>query len=374
MTKQSGEVFYNPQHISGMQSGPINQRIAAFHRRLPGYNPTPLLEVPALASELQLGKVWVKDESQRFGLPSFKFLGASWASYQALEARNGQPFQPWQTIEELHRQLAHLLPLRLSAATEGNHGRAVAHFAAMLGLNARIYIPRNVSATRIEEIKQEGAEIIHVDGSYDQAVSQSAAEVDERTLLISDTSWAGYEVVPGWVIDGYQTMFQEIDRQLAQARAAPPDLVAVQMGVGALATAVIRHFQKSTTRHRTRIIGVEPIKAACVQAALQRGRWGSIPGPHSSIMPGLNCGTPSLIAWPDLSAGLEVSVTISDEQAEAAMQSCKQAGINSGASGAAGLAGIQALLTGPGASWARAHLDIQPHATLLLLNTEGSAE
>lgn len=372
MDKGAGHIFYNTHSRPFIQGKPKDNRIARFHRSLPGYNPTPLLEVPELSHALQVGKILVKDESQRFGLSSFKFLGASWASYRALEQRAGQPFQPWNTIEELQKQLTPLQPLRLVAATEGNHGRALAHLAAMLGLGATIYIPAHVPIARVEAIKQEGAEIIIVDGSYDQAVSRSAADVDEHTLLISDTSWPGYETIPGWVIEGYETIFQEIDAQLVQQKAKPPDLVVVQMGVGALAASVIRHFKWSKDEfHRTSIIGVEPIKAACVLNSIQSGKRVSIPGPHDSIMGGLNCGTPSLVAWPDLLTGLEALLTVSDEQTREAMQAFKHAGISTGESGAAGLAGLRALLTGSEAARARANLNIQANSTLLLLNTEG---
>ena len=51
----------------------------AFHQSLPGYSPTPLVPVPELAAELGVGRLLVKDESSRLGLPAFKVLGASGA-------------------------------------------------------------------------------------------------------------------------------------------------------------------------------------------------------------------------------------------------------------------------------------------------------
>src|ERR1700748_3586818 len=61
--------------------------IRAFHALLPGYAPTPLREVPAIAAELGVGRVFVKDESARMGLAAFKVLGASWAVHQVLSRR-----------------------------------------------------------------------------------------------------------------------------------------------------------------------------------------------------------------------------------------------------------------------------------------------
>ena len=55
-----------------------------FHEALPGYAATPLRESPALAERLGVGRVLIKMETDRLGLPSFKVLGASWATVQAL--------------------------------------------------------------------------------------------------------------------------------------------------------------------------------------------------------------------------------------------------------------------------------------------------
>src|SRR5215210_6361892 len=183
-----------------------------FHRRLPGYEETPLVDAPKLAGALGVGKVFVKDESSRLGLLAFKVLGASWAVYRALEERLGdEGFEDWEEIEDLKARLGPLRPLSLVAATDGNHGRAVARVARLLGLGARIFVPGDMAAPRREAIADEGAEVIVVDGTYDAAVERSAEEAGERGLLISDMSWPGYERIPSWVIEGYSTMLWEID-------------------------------------------------------------------------------------------------------------------------------------------------------------------
>jgi diaminopropionate ammonia-lyase len=119
-------------------SGPDDRVPLAFHERLPGYVPTPLIDAPELAQLLGVGQVLLKNESSRLGLPAFKILGASWAVYCALESRLGRPFEPWQTLDQLVQLLAPLRPLTLATATDGNHGRAVARVAALFGLSARI--------------------------------------------------------------------------------------------------------------------------------------------------------------------------------------------------------------------------------------------
>ncbi|MEA2193065.1 MAG: diaminopropionate ammonia-lyase, partial [Solirubrobacteraceae bacterium] len=172
-------------------------------------------------------------EVERFGLPSFKILGASWAVCRELSRRAGHA-EPAATLAELRELTAPMDGLTLVAATDGNHGRAVAHMARLLGLSARILVPEHTARARIEAIAGEEAEVQVVRGSYDDAVELSAAIADELHVVISDTSWPGYEDVPGWVADGYATIFDELAEQLSQG--APP-LVAVQIGVGALASA-----------------------------------------------------------------------------------------------------------------------------------------
>src|SRR5665809_17946 len=279
-----------------------------LHRRLPDYEASHLLDAPTLAAELDLGRVWVKDESSRLGLPSFKILGASWGVYGALEKHIGG-FEQWTRFDELAAQLAPHRPLTLAAATDGNHGRAVARMAKLLDLSARIFVPAGTAAARIEGIESEGATCEVVDGTYDEAVARSAREAGERCLVISDTSWPGYEDVPRWVIEGYSTIFWEIDDQLSDHGDDGPDLVVIQIGVGALAAAAVRHF-RSGVRSPPRMLGVEPEVSACVLASMEAGGIVTIPGPHDSIMAGLNCGTPSVFAWPLVSRGYAAYLAI----------------------------------------------------------------
>ncbi len=135
-------------------------------------------------------------------------------------------------------------------------------------------------------LPSEGAQVEIVDGTYDEAVERAAADANERCLIISDTSWPGYEDIPRWVAEGYSTIMWEIDDELAARGERGFDLVAVQFGVGALATAVVRHFPDSATK----ILSVEPLKAACALASMEAGKIVDVPGPHDSIMAGLNCG------------------------------------------------------------------------------------
>lgn len=359
----------NPLAAPGHDLDPAGREPLALHRRLPGYAVTPLVDAPALADSLGVGRVWVKDESWRLGLPAFKILGASWAVYRALDRSVGG-IGEWEDIEGLRGRLAPLVPLTLAAATDGNHGRAVARMARLLGLGARIFVPDAMAPARIGAIESEGAEVVVVRGTYDEAVARSAEEADERCLVISDTSWPGYEDVPRWVIDGYSTILWEVDDELARRGEEGPTLVVAQIGVGAFAAAVARHFRSPGVSPRPGIVGVEPARAACALASAEAGRLVHLPGPHDSIMAGLNCGSPSVVAWPAVSKGIDVFVEIEDHWSRAAMRMLAGAGIVSGETGAAGLAGLLAMAQ----EGDRGGLGLTEETRVLVFNCEGATD
>jgi diaminopropionate ammonia-lyase len=346
----------------------------AFHQRLPGYSPTPLIDAPALARLLGIGQLLVKDESSRLGLPAFKILGASWAIYRALEERIGHSIEPWCSMGELAERLAALRPLTLTTATDGNHGRAVAHVAALLGFEAQIYVPAGAAQARIDGIAGEGARVEIVAGTYDDAVERAAQNAGPRCLIISDTAWPGYEDIPRWVIEGYSTILLEIDHELARLGEKNPDLIAVQFGVGALASAVVRHYRRSAPNEWPRILSVEPLHAACMLASMEAGELVTVPGPHDSIMAGLNCGRPSDIVWPIVSRGIDAFIAIPDERARQAMRALAGIGIVAGETGAAGLAGLIELLTGVQNVQHRETLKIDRNTRALILVTEGATD
>lgn len=340
-----------------------------FHRKLPGYQPTPLVDAPALAENLGVGKVWVKDESSRIGLPAFKILGASWAIYRELQ-KLVPDLDGWESIDELSAKLDGVRPMTLSAATDGNHGRAVARMAKLLGFDATIYVPAGTSQARIDGIASEGASVTVVEGTYDEAVARSAEDASDRCLVISDTSWEGYRDVPLNVIDGYSTILAEVDDQL---HGEQPDLVIVQIGVGALASAVVAHYRQAG-RHYPRIAGVEPVVANCMLASMRAGEVVTIPGPQDSIMAGLNCGTPSLLAWPIVSTGTDAFVEIDDERAREAMRLLAGVGVVAGETGAAGLGGLIEMLGGTDTEEVRSFLHLDETTSVLLFVTEGATD
>jgi diaminopropionate ammonia-lyase len=316
----------------------------AFHRRLPGYAAAPVRE---LADPLGLAAVTVKDESNRFGLPSFKMLGASWATYRTLVTLLGREPE-WTTLDELVDALAPLWPLTLTTATDGNHGRAVARMAALLGFDARIFVPDDMVPARIEAIESEGAAVAVVDGSYDEAVAAAEASGD---VVVADT---GAGDAPRWVIEGYATMFRELgDRSF--------DAVVFPVGVGALAASVVTAFRPGDTV----LVAVQATGAPCLVHSLEAGQVATLPFAPHTIMAGISCGTPSPTAWPVVSRGVDWVVTIDDEQARHAMRVLAGEGIVSGETGAAALGGLLELVEAQ---------VLGPEASVLVLSTEGATD
>lgn len=340
-------LFVNHDATTVLRQGAPSRDPLAFHKKLPGYAPTPLREAPGIARDLGLDRLWVKDESERMGLPAFKILGASWAVYRAIQKllpNRAYLYQDEESLEDFARRIEPLKPLTLTCATDGNHGRAVARMARLLGLDAHIFVPSDMAPARQAAIAGEGARVTVVDGTYDDAVARSAEESGERHLVISDTSWPGYEDVPLWVIEGYSTIFWEVEDELLRRGEPGPDLVAVQIGVGALAAAVVLHYRRPDASPKAFILGVEPTHAACVLASMEAGHIVQIPGPHDSIMSGLNCGLPSAIAWPLVSHGIDAFIAIDDDRTRNAMRALAHEGIVAGECGGAGLAGLTTWL------------------------------
>ncbi|WP_372463234.1 diaminopropionate ammonia-lyase [Streptomyces spinosus] len=338
---------------------PAPAGVRAFHLSLPDYTPTPLTELPSLAGAWGVGRVFVKDESCRLGLPAFKALGVSWAVHRVLAERaaNGEP-----------------APVTLVTATDGNHGRAVARVARRLGQEAHVFVPQGVHPRAVAAIVAEQAKVTEVPGPYDEAVRLAAeAAAAPDAVLVQDTAWPGYERVPRWIVEGYSTLCAETDEQLgAEGVADGPDLVSVPVGVGSLAQAVVTHYRSRPSGNAPALLSVEPEAAPCVLESLRLGAPVSVPT-GKTTMAGLNCGTPSSIAWPHLRDGLDAAVAVTDADSSRAAGVLAAAGVSSGPCGAASLAGLRAALTGAGAGERRRALGLGPSSVVVLLSTEGAA-
>ncbi|KAK4044667.1 pyridoxal-phosphate dependent enzyme-domain-containing protein [Parachaetomium inaequale] len=341
----------------------------AFHRQFPGYTASPLVALPAVAAELGVRAVYVKQESDRFGLPSFKVLGASWAIYQAVWSALGLPDgTPLDAlVEHVRVEAESATPITLVAATEGNHGRAVARVAQHMSLRCRVYVPCTMHAYTRERIRSEGADVTVVNGDYDQAVQMAATAAAglPRGILVQDTALEGYEEIPAWVVEGYATLLREADAQL-HALGLQNSLVVAPVGVGSFAQAVATHYKSRETP--ATVVAVEPDTAPSLTCSLQRGQPASVVT-SPSIMAGMNCGTVSSAAWPLLQQLVDVSVTVSDWESHCAVQELAAQSIDAGPCGAASLAAIRRLKAeeGPAVSTL-----FSPESVILLLSTEGS--
>jgi len=309
-----------------------------FHRTLPGYRPTPVHDLPALAGELGVGSVGLKDESARLGLPAFKVLGASWAIERTLGSRPDV--------------------VTLVAASAGNHGRAVAHVARQRGLRCRVFLPARASGARRTAIASEGAEVVIVDGTYEDAVAEASRAADEPA--VAEIADVGASNTARWVIDGYATLFAELDSE------PRPDVLLIPIGVGSLGAAAARY----ATRSGSRLVGVEPKTAACLTASLAAGVPTRVLTPGTT-MAGLDCAEVSEAAWPTLRDGIHGTVCVTDDEVDAAVGELARGGLEIGESGAAPLAALRALLADGACVELRRSVGLDEESRVVLVATEG---
>ncbi|MEP6782928.1 MAG: diaminopropionate ammonia-lyase [Acidobacteriota bacterium] len=316
---------------------------AFFHDR-PSLAPTPTVALPDLAQTLEIGAVAAKDESARFGLNAFKLLGVRFA------------------IETLLREGTLRAGQTVVCASEGNHGRAVARAAAEAGCASRVYMARDAAHARVEAIAGEGADVIRVDGSYDDAVRllQDEAAAHGWTI-ISDTSWPGYERIPFLIMLGYTRMMDEVD--------LPFDAVFVQGGVGGLLGAIASWC--AFHHPECKVIGVEPTEAACLQASARAGTPVVVEGPLNTAMAGLRNREVSPLAFASVKSTVDVFMAIDDRWTFDAMRTLHDININAGASGAAALGGLLALTRDPAMTDARHALGLGAASNALVIVSEG---
>jgi diaminopropionate ammonia-lyase len=324
----------------------------------PGYAPTPLVRLDGRARDLGLAALWYKDERGRFGLKSFKALGGAYAVRRVLE-----------------RQARPAREVTVTCATDGNHGRSVAWGARLFGCNCVIFIHATVSEGRAEAIRRYGADVVRVQGNYDDAVRHAANEAARHGwFVVSDTSYAGYRDVPVDVMHGYGVMAAEIVRQLPANEV--PTHVFVQVGVGALAAAMCASFWLKWGARRPQFVAVEPDRADCLVRSIAAGRPVAVHGDLDTVMAGLACGEVSELAWEVLREGADAALAVADDYALAAVRAFANPVdgdpvIVAGETGGAGLAALLALQDYPEL---RATLGLDRAARVLLLGSEGDTD
>jgi diaminopropionate ammonia-lyase len=355
----------------------------AFHRQIPGYQMSPLRSLSRLAAMIGVGGIWVKDESVRLSLNSFKVLGGSFAIYRFIKRQLGKEQESLSFAELVSEETrAKLGDITFATATDGNHGRGVAWAAQQLKCRAVIYVHKDTSVARIRAIQGYGAEVHIVDGTYDDAVRRAGEEAEANGWqVISDTSWEGYEDVPRWVMQGYTTMLSEAQEQLAGQGIARPTHVLVQAGVGALAAAVTGFYASRFGAERPTHVVVEPATADCLyhSAEIADGFPHDVGGDLQTIMAGLACGEPSPIAWGVLWDCVDAFVSSPDYVAAKGMRvyGVPLAGdpfVVSGESGAVTLGALTFIAQDPSFADLKDYLGLGPDSQVLLINSEGNTD
>ena len=342
---------------------------------LPGHRPTPLHALPALAGTLGVAAVHVKDEGRRFGLKSFKALGGAYAVMTLVleeAARQlGRAVAPSELASPEVRAVAR--GMTFACATDGNHGRSVAWGAQLAGAACEIFIHGGVSQGRADAIAAFGAHINRVEGSYDDSIVLSAQMAAKNGwIVVSDTSWDGYETIPLTVMQGYTVMIGEALDALVE----PPTHIFVQAGVGGMAAAVASHAVQRLSSTAPKIVVVEPERAACVFESARAGRPVTIPHGQPTIMAMLECATPSPLGWEVLHHLADGFVTLAEDEAVAAMRRLAHPlkgdpAIVAGESGGTGFAGMLSCLDD---RTTRTRLGLDAASRILVFNSEGASD
>jgi diaminopropionate ammonia-lyase len=336
-----------------------------------GYVPTPLRDLPDLALRAGIGAMRLKDEASRFGLGSFKALGGAYAVANLLAselARCGTAADATSGDLASGRYAAATRAMTVTCATDGNHGRSVAWGAQRFHAHCVIFVHETVSQGRVDAIAAFGAEVRRVPGTYDDAVREAASQASANGwFVVSDTSYPGYLDVPRDVMQGYRLM---ADEAADQWTGAAPTHVFMQGGVGGAAAAVSIQLRARFAPVPALVV-VEPDRAACLLASAELGELTAVPGNLDTLMAGLACGEPSLLAWQELDRAAAAFMAVPDAAAVACMRLLAESAIVAGESGVAGLAGC---LLAAADTAARSTLGLGPHSRVLVFNTEGATD
>ena len=355
----------------------------SFHRQIPGYKMTSLKSLPNLAHMIGLDGIYVKDESKRLELNSFKVMGGSFAIARFIQKKLGLKDEElsyeYLTSDECREKLR---DLTFASATDGNHGRGIAWASMKLGLKCVIYVHKYTSQARIDAIRNLGARVEVVDGNYDDAVRKIAEDAERYNWqIISDTSWPGYEEIPTWIMQGYTTIMLEAQEEFVSLGIPKPSHIFVQAGVGALAAATIGFYGSLFKDDPPKFIVVEPDKAACIYetAKANDGKLHNITGDLDTIMAGLACGEASPIAWRVLDSLADCFMTVPDYTAARGMRILAvplkgDPFVISGESGAAPLGALYSIMTEEGSLGLRKTLNLNDKSNVLVINTEGNTD
>lgn len=380
---KSRDVNYTKEKLVGFEEKEMKE-VYEFHKSLPGYKATPLVELDDLAKYYGVQKLWLKDESKRFGLNAFKVLGGSYAIGKYLSQKLGKDMSelPFNVLisDEVKKQLG---DVTFVTATDGNHGRGVAWVANKLRQKSVVYMPKGSAQMRFDAIAREGADVTITDLNYDDAVRLANKGAEEHGwIMVQDTAWDGYEEIPLWIMQGYSTIINEIVEQLETAKEEKPTHVFLQAGVGSFAGAVQGYLSHLYGDDRPITIICEPHGANCIYKSMEAndGKPHNVTGDLTTIMAGLACGEPNTISWKILRDNSDFSVSCDDEVAARGMRVLSSPIGNdqrviSGESGAVGL-GLFTVLSEKREEYAELMkaLKIDENSRILCISTEGDTD
>jgi diaminopropionate ammonia-lyase len=343
----------------------------------PGYEVTPLHRLDGLADVLGVDRIFYKDESQRFGLRSFKPLGGAYAvtrlMTRLIEQRYGDRVEPADLLAG--RYAERIADITVTAATDGNHGRSVAWGAQKCGCRCTVYIHQHVSVQREHAIASLGAEVIRLPGHYDDSVRKAyeSARAPDWYIIQDTTNGEAIETTLD-VMHGYTLLAGEVIEQLPRDQL--PTHVFLQAGVGGMAAAVLARFWYELDEQRPVTVLVEPRAAACCFLSLKAGQPEVAPGNLQTIMAGLACGEVSSLAWEILEPGAEAAMTVDDDSVADCMRllaegRCGDVPIVAGESAVAGLVGLIAVMQAPDAARS---LGLTRKSRVLVYGTEGDTD
>ena len=254
-----------------------------------GYSPTPLIELNKLSKELNLNKIFYKDESKRFDLKSFKALGGAYA------------------VEKVSKGNKDIV---VATATAGNHGRSVAWGARRLGLKCKIFISEFVSDARGKAMSDLGADVVKVKGNYEKSLIECIKQsTDNNWQIVQDVAWENYMTVPKFTMAGYTVMMKEIVDQINKNKISH---IILQAGVGGMAAAMIAGIARYLENIPVTIV-VEPDSAACVLESIKTGKIEKIDIKRESLMGGMSCGEVSLVPWEILKNSVQYCISLPDD-------------------------------------------------------------
>lgn len=327
-------------------------------RGWPGYEPTPLVSLPGLATRLGVGDIWYKDEGKRFGLKSFKALGAGCA-VSGILARHGRATDPAQ--------------ITVSCATDGNHGRAVAWAAHTFGCRSVVYVAGHVSTVREQAIAALGAQSVRWQGNHEETMEELVKQSKENGwFVVSETSNATEPEIAEDTIAGYYTLIEEI----ASQRDQPPTHIFVQAGVGGLAAAACIYIALNWSESPPTLVVVEAENADCVFQSIGAQHPVLVTGKLETVMAGLAAGEVSGYAWPILKRAAHSVMAVPDEAAISTMQLLANApfGDRPIVGGESGVASLAAALLAAHKDTTRAALGLTTASRVAVIGTEGATD